>query len=482
MPLITITQGVTRHPDYRLAAPVNFSLHRGEHLAICGPNGAGKSLLTDMLTGARPLLALGMHYDFGEGVVPRPSVHIGAVTFRHVYGSSEPAYYQQRWNRADEQEFPTVAEVLAAARQRAEHDGAPAAPPQLWQALGIEEHLEQRVNLLSSGERRRLQLAQMLVRMPQVLVVDNPYIGLDAEARGMLTEVLQRLAELTTLVLVVSRAADVPPFIDTVVPVSEGRVGEKMPAAAWREAEAAMLRHLPTLPPLPAAAVATPVCSDVIDFRHVTIRYGTRTILHDLTWCVRRGEHWALTGENGAGKSTLLSLVCADNPQGYACDIRLFGRQRGRGESIWDIKKHIGYVSPEMAAIYRKSLPSVDIVASGLHDTVGLYRRVTESERALSEQWLATFGAAHLARRDFMRLSSGEQRLVLLVRAFVKSPSLLILDEPFHGLDEAVRRRARALIDAYMAHPSRTLIMVTHYADELPACIDHHLTLHKVKA
>ena len=135
-----------------------------------------------------------------------------------------------------------------------------------------------------------------------------------------------------------------------------------------------------------------------------------------------------------------------------------------------------------MAATYRKSLPAVDIVASGLHDTVGLYRRVTESERALSDQWLATFGAAHLARRDFMRLSSGEQRLVLLVRAFVKSPSLLILDEPFHGLDEAVRRRARALIDAYMAHPSRTLIMVTHYADELPACIDHHLTLHKVKA
>ena len=93
---------------------------------------------------------------------------------------------------------------------------------------------------------------------------------------------------------------------------------------------------------------------EVVKLNKVSIRYGDRTILKELDWTVRRGEKWALSGENGAGKSTLLSLVCADNPQSYACDISLFGRKRGTGESIWEIKKHIGYVSPEMHRAYLK--------------------------------------------------------------------------------------------------------------------------------
>ena len=209
----------------------------------------------------------------------------------------------------------------------------------------------------------------------------------------------------------------------------------------------------------------------------VSIRYGERTILKDLDWTVLCGEKWALSGDNGAGKSTLLSLVCADNPQSYACDISLFGRKRGSGESIWEIKKHIGYVSPEMHRAYLKNLPAIDIVASGLHDSIGLYKKTREEDRAVCEWWMDIFGVKELKDRNFLQLSSGEQRMVLLARAFVKDPELLILDAPLHGLDMHNRRMVKDVIEAFCKRKDKTLIMGTHYKEELPACIDHSLYL-----
>ena len=184
-----------------------------------------------------------------------------------------------------------------------------------------------------------------------------------------------------------------------------------------------------------------------------------------------------LAAPPGAGKSTLLSLVCADNPQGYAADIRLFGHQRGSGESIWDIKRHIGYVSPELHRAYSHNIPAIDVVASGLHDSVGLYRRARQEERQTCLLWMGIFGIEPLAERAFLTLSSGEQRLCLLARAFVKDPELLILDEPLHGLDTANRRRVGVIIEAFCQRSHKTLVMVTHYPEELPSCITNTLHL-----
>ena len=209
----------------------------------------------------------------------------------------------------------------------------------------------------------------------------------------------------------------------------------------------------------------------------ITIRYGSRTILDRLSWTICEGEHWALQGRNGSGKSTLLSLICADNPQSYACDITLFGKRRGSGESIWEIKRRIGYVSPELHRSYQRNLPALSIVASGLKDTVGLYVRATEEEKQLCLQWMQRFGIESLAQRSFMQLSSGEQRLILVCRAFVKSPDLLILDEPMHGLDMPRQQLVKDIINDYCSDPHKTLIMVTHYDEELPSCINRHLNL-----
>ena len=209
----------------------------------------------------------------------------------------------------------------------------------------------------------------------------------------------------------------------------------------------------------------------------VCIRYGKRTILKDLDWTVKNGENWALSGQNGAGKSTLLSLVCADNPQSYACDIALFGNPRGSGETIWDIKKHIGYVSPELHRAYQRDMPAIRIVASGLMDSVGLYVKPRENQYEICKFWLNVFGLEGLEDTSFLKLSSGEQRLVLLARAFVKDPELLILDEPLHGLDNINRRLVKDVIETFCKRKNKTIIMVTHYKEELPNCIDHSIFL-----
>ena len=211
----------------------------------------------------------------------------------------------------------------------------------------------------------------------------------------------------------------------------------------------------------------------------VCIRYGDRTILSNLNWTVNCGERWSLSGRNGSGKSTLLSLICADNPQSYACDISLFGNKRGTGETIWEIKKHIGYVSPEMHRAYQKNLPAIRIVASGLSDSIGLYAKPKASEYDACRWWMRIFGIERFENTPFLKLSSGEQRLVLLARAFVKDPDLLILDEPLHGLDDTNCALVKGIIEAFSKRQDKTIIMVTHYTDELPACIDRHLTLTK---
>lgn len=355
---------------------------------------------------------------------------------------------------------------------------------ELFEVFRIEPLLDKKIILLSSGELRKFQLTKTLLTAPRVLIMDNPFIGLDAPTRELLFFLLERLTRLSSvqIILVLSMLDDIPSFITHVIPVEDLTVLPKMERGAYLTAF--RVTDVPvTLDALQQRIAGLPYdgtnydSGEVVKLNKVSIRYDDRTILKELDWTVRRGEKWALSGENGAGKSTLLSLVCADNPQSYACDISLFGRKRGTGESIWEIKKHIGYVSPEMHRAYLKNLPAIEIVASGLHDSIGLYKRPQESQMATCEWWMDVFGIAALKDKPFLQLSSGEQRLALLARAFVKDPELLILDEPLHGLDTYNRRRVKKIIEAFCRRQDKTMIMVTHYESELPSTITDRLFL-----
>ena len=403
--------------------------------AIYGPNGSGKTQYVERLR--RQMASDSVRY----------------VAFRDSYGvSTDQAYYLQlRWNQHDiDPETPNVGELFEKAYHETGDDTAERRQWQqhLYQLFQLEPLLDKYIITLSSGELRKFQLARTLLARPRTLIIDNPFIGLDAETREQLAQLIFHLSSIIShidhIYLVVSRRKDIPDYVTDIVDMTPAATDDQV----------------------------------VIAFHDVTIRYGERTILKNLDWTVRQGEHWALSGQNGAGKSTLLSLVCSDNPQRYACDITLFGHQLGDGGvSIWDLKRRIGYVSPEMHRSYHRNLPALHVVASGLKDTVGLYVRPTDSERQQCLWWMRLFGIDRLADCSFLQLSSGEQRLLLVVRAFVKDPDLLILDEPLHGLDDRHRELVKAVIEMFCRRPEKTLIYVSHYREEWPPCIDHELFL-----
>ena len=482
---ILLENAVTKKPEWAMAEPVNFCLDEGEHIAITGRNGSGKSMLVDIITGRHPAFPGMVRYAFDE-----PYNNMKHISFRDTYGGDNDRTYflQQRWNQMEiDEETPTVGSKLEEAYLLAGEDTPERRQlkQHIYELFHLEPLLDKYIILLSSGELRKFKLASSLFTKPKVLIMENPFIGLDAETRDQLKELLAMLAREQGLqiILVLAKTDEIPDFITHIVEVKELRVmpkiGLKVEGGGWKEktptADSTLQAHL--LPP--STLHLQPKEYELILFNKVSIRYGTRTILKDLSWTVRQGEHWSLSGQNGSGKSTLLSLVCADNPQSYACDISLFGKKRGSGESIWDIKKRIGYVSPEMHRSYKQNIPAIQIVASGLKDTVGLYARANEEEKEQCRKWLGIFGVGHLAERRFLEISSGEQRLVLLARAFVKEPSLLILDEPLHGLDDENRRMVKDVVDNYCQDLEKTLIYVTHYQEELPHCIDHALFLEK---
>ena len=482
--MIIMSDGVARLPEVRLAAPVNFTLYKGEHIALVGANGSGKSLFVDMLLGRHPLREGFVRYDFSPSPSNAVYKNIQVIAFRDIYGSSEVDYcYQLRWNTHEHNDIPTVRELLA---DNTDCDILPG----INNKLGIDGIIDKSVVMLSSGELRRLQIFMALQKSPRLLVLDNPFIGLDAESRTLLSKELATIASsgTTQMLLVLSCPEDIPLFVDSVIPVCNKQLGAKMRRedfmalhnrqkkdVCFNNKRAEILNALQDeILSLPDGDYVEPG-NDVLIFDNVSVRYGKRTILDNLSWRVHSGEVWALSGRNGSGKSTLLSLVCADNLQSYSCNINLFGRRRGTGESIWDIKKRIGYVSPEMHRAYLRNLPTSDIVASGLFDTIGLYIRPSEEQIEKCRFWMRLFGIEELSNRSFIKLSSGEQRLALLARAFVKDPALLILDEPFHGLDSDNRLRAKAIIEAFSRRKGKSVIFVSHYEEELPQTLTHRI-------
>jgi molybdate transport system ATP-binding protein len=464
--------------DRMLLPETSWEIKNGENWVILGPNGSGKSALAQAIRGDVPYVRgkLIRHDRSAQGS------RIGYVSFEL---QEELLVREER--REEARSFSGRGHGLTAGELLRENDGDPVALKRVADALDLHPLLNQGFRTLSNGEIRKLLIARALLPSPKLLILDDPFAGLDTGNRRSLSAAVVRLMEEgTQIILVAQRPEEVMPGISHVLVIQDGRVAqagkrEEVLTPAWIGLLQGKGNSAPALQPPPRNTGKTPrpPGEPLVEMRDIQVAYGDTVVLDGLNWTVRHGENWAVIGPNGSGKSTLLSLITGDNLQVYANEVYLFGKRRGDGESIWTIRQRIGLVSPELQLRYRKPGSVREVVLSGFFDSIGLYRRPDKEQEDLAEGWLNTLGMKENADRPFSRLSYGEKRLALIVRAMVKSPEILILDEPCQGLDGANRERVLSLMEAIGEGAETGLIYVTHHEEEMIPCIQHILRLEK---
>lgn len=449
---------------------INWQLNAGEHWVVLGGNGAGKSALAVILCGVGE--------PIGGSIQGLPS-STALVSFE---AQAELIERERKKDDAD------ILDVIPEGTPVKELLQLPSTDPERLAALidlfKFQDLLERGFRKLSTGETRKLMLIRALACKPELLVVDEPFEGLDLPSTQLLAELLQKLAASTQIIMVLNRVDEIPAFITHMAYMEHGkllhRVAVNDPIAS---ADLQQLLHLKTtnlsIPPAPSEHRPPALNPEqpLVRLRKASIVYDEKTIFTDLDWTIQPNEHWQVTGPNGSGKTCLLNLITGDHPQCYSNDIFVFGMQRGSGESIWQIKRYIGYVSSALQWEYRVSINVRNVIISGFYDSIGLYQKYTDRERRLAEQWLALLGMSERATEQFSELSYGDQRLILIARAMVKHPTLLILDEPCLGLDDLNRQLVLALIERICAGSETTVLYVNHRAQDNIAGIHQHLAL-----
>lgn len=474
MASLQISQGTFRLSDTRILTLNDVHLHSGESWAFVGANGSGKSSLARALSGELSPLKGTFSTTY-----QRPT-RLSLEQLQKLVSDEWLRNNTDLLSEGEDDTGRTAAEII----QDEVNDAARCA--HLAEQFGISYLLSRRFKYLSTGETRKTLLCQALMKQPDLLILDEPFDGLDVASRASLTKTLQGLQQPGfTLVLVLNRFDDIPDYIQQIGVLAEctlTHVGARETILA--EALVAQLAHSEqlqgmALPEADAPDQLPPLADDAprVVLRNGVVSYNDQPVINGLNWQVESGEHWQIVGPNGAGKSTLLSLVTGDHPQGYSNDLTLFGMRRGSGETIWDIKQHIGYVSSSLHLDYRVSVNVRTVILSGFFDSIGLYQAVSDRQMALARQWLALLGMNNaLGDAPFHSLSWGQQRLVLIARALVKHPTLLILDEPLQGLDPINRQLVRRFVDVLIGEGRTQLLFVSHHAEDAPHCITHRLS------
>ena len=449
--------------DKRLLRVEQWALQPDETWVITGTNGSGKTALS---------LLLGHKIKLSSGQVDNIPNRVAYVSLEAQAELIEQERYNDQSDLLNKKDHGTLVSDLL----------APLAPIEQWlDKLGMRHLLNQGFRSLSTGESRKVLLLKALQEQPDLLVLDAPFEGLDAASRATLFELLDYLHEHgQRMVLVLNRLDEMPAWSTHIAFMHQAQLllqGEKKTLLALPELQG-LLHFDQPLPEFPEPArqpLSLANGEALIELTNGHIHYGDRTLFEQLNWRIEVGQHWAVQGPNGCGKTSLLQLITGDNPQCYANDLRLFGIQRGSGESIWDIKQHIGLVSSSLQWEYRASTNVLTTIISGLYDSIGLYQASGADDKQLALKWLAIIGLNDKANHSLQHLSYGEQRLVLIARALIKQPPLVILDEPCQGLDTPSRLMVLAFIERLALQKSMTLLYVTHHDNEIPQNIHARL-------
>lgn len=486
---LAIHNGTVKHYGKTIFQQLEFCMKMGENWAILAPSGAEKTAFLETLMGRTSLVEGHIERPFARSYQERQTRDgkinsfrdlISMVSQKYVFkdkSNLQNFYYQQRFNSSESEEADTVESYLG------QIEGPEAGPWDLSSVMRL-FHLDSLKNKslikLSNGETRRLAMASGLVKNPKLFLMDMPMTGLDVETRKDFGEIMQAISQSGIQVIMTTAATEIPEAINKLGLLRNGKLEEIADTGYLLQWEHQSRTGNPDgsekLKDLLAAYPSTGF-RKLVKMNNVTIKYGEKTILNQVNWEVAPAERWLVTGHNGAGKSTLISLVLGENPQAYANDMILFDRKRGSGESIWDVKRPTGFVSPELSRYFPSNQTCLKVVLSGLFDTVGLFKKVTVEQEKIGMAWLEALGLSHVAKLGLRQVSLEDQRFCLLARAMIKQPQLLVLDEAAQGMDEEQRMRFKHTVDLFCRETDLALIYVSHYEEDVPEAVDHELIL-----
>ncbi|OCG03202.1 molybdate ABC transporter ATP-binding protein ModF [Gilliamella sp. wkB112] len=469
--MLTITNARYKISDYKVFLIKSLTIKPVSSVAFVGRNGSGKSILVNILAGEQTLLSGNVINEFKS---------IAHISFEQLQKIIDDEWQRNNTDMLSEGETDTG---LTTAQIIQEYTIDEARCRQLAIQFGIEHLLSRRFKYLSTGETRKTLLCRVLINQPDLLILDEPFDGLDVASRENLAAKLGELSQQgVTIVLVLNRFNEIPSFVETIGVLADCqllKIGSRV--TILEDATVKQLAEMETmqnvlLPEADEPPVKLDNDIDRVVLNNGYVKYADKIIINGLTWQVKAKQNWQIVGPNGAGKSTLLSLITGDHPQGYSNDLTLFGCKRGSGETIWDIKRHIGYVSSSLHLDYRVSVSVKNVLLSGYFDSIGVYQATSDKQNKLVDQWLQLLGLQKQSNDPFQSLSWGQQRLVLIARALVKHPTLLILDEPLQGLDQLNRELVKRWIDRLINNGYSQLLFVSHHAEDAPKCITHRLT------
>lgn len=451
---------------------LRWRINRGEQWAVLGPNGAGKTVLASIISGEQTHFS--GHCDRSGALITEGTAYVGFERARSLIARDRKLDVSE-FNPEAGDRGTTVADLLPRPVDAATCDA--------WiQRLEMTSFLDRGLRYISTGQMRKALLASAILSHPGLLILDSPLDGLDAGSRDILASALEKLLQSDQSVLLLAREMDdIPQHCSHVLVLDSGRIVAAGPRAAVLDDPAVRQIMRPetlplrALPPPAARDYALAADSDLIRLRGVEVSYGDTRILHDINWTFAAGDHCCISGPNGCGKTTLLGLITGDNHKAYGQDVELFGRRRGSGESVWEIKQKFGQVDTLLQLTFSRGMRVVEVVTSGFFDSVGLFDDWTGSQRDIAQSWLDALGLAPISNEAFDALSFGMQRMVLLARAMVKSPRILVLDEPTLGLDGHHRELLLRALAHIVAASDTQLLFVSHSPGELPACINQHL-------
>ncbi|HDV7283294.1 TPA: molybdate ABC transporter ATP-binding protein ModF [Mannheimia haemolytica] len=432
---------------------------------VVGGNGSGKTAFS---------LALQGKISLYSGEYDNSFQHIQLLSFEQQQKMLEQIFKDRNNDSVSPDDFGlTARQVILNGSQKV------ALCENYAHKLHIQHLLERPFMHLSTGESRKVLFCQMLVSEPDLLILDEPFEGLDQQSVQYWQQLIAELQSKMALVLIVNRFNDIPDtashiaLLDNLSLILQGKRAEIEQQAVYSQLKFAEQNVNVPLPESAAPLLSLPENINPFELEKVTIQYGEKKILDNLSWTVEPKQHWWIKGPNGAGKSTLLSIITGDHPQSYANKVRLFGKQRGSGETIWDIKKNIGYVSSQLHMDYRVNCSAMEVILSGFFDSIGVYQQVPNALQLKAMEWLERLNLSNVAKKPFRSLSWGQQRLLLITRAMVKHPPILILDEPLQGLDGINRKLVKQFIEQLVTNSQTQLLFVSHQDSDAPNCITH---------